>query len=168
MLQSLQKYQASLPWFERSFTLCTELYGKESLNAATTSFQYAQALALNGDVIGAVPKMRDAYAIFAKELGAEDKATKDTAFLLQAFTKNAVTVAKQAKSGKKVAAQNVKVSSRIQPVGSEVVAVSGMGSRGLQNIDELVKYIGGDTGSSSGGGTARQKAMQKKRRGGKR
>jgi len=46
--------------------------------------------------------------------------------------------------------------------------VDGVGSRGLQNIDELVKYIGGDTGGSGGSGAERQKSMQKKRRGGKR
>jgi hypothetical protein len=112
--------------------------------------------------------MRHAYATFAKELGLEDRSTKETEFLLQAFTTNAVNVAKQAKLGKKVAAPNVKVSSMIQPVGPEVAAVDGVGSRGLQNIDELVKYIGGDTGGSGGGGAERQKSMQKKRRGGKR
>jgi protein TIF31 len=157
-----------LPWFERSLTLCSELHGEDSLNAATISFQYSQALALAGDPIGAVPKMRHAYATFAKELGPEDRSTKETEFLLQAFTTNAVNVAKQAKLGKRVAAPNVKISSMIQPVGAEVAAVDGVGSRGLQNIDELVKYIGGDTGGSSGGGAERQKSMQKKRRGGKR
>src|SRR5271155_2406031 len=167
MLQSLREHQASLPWFERSLTLCTELHGKDSLNAATISFQYSQALALAGDPIGAVPKMRHAYATFAKELGPEDRSTKETEFLLQAFTTNAVNVAKQAKLGKKVAAPNVKVSSMIQPVGPEVAGVDGVGSRGLQNIDELVKYIGGDTGGSSSGGAERHKSMQKKRRGGK-
>ena len=166
MLQSLREHQASLPWFERSLSLCTELHGKDSLNAATISFQYSQALALAGDPIGAVPKMRDSYAIFAKELGPEDRSTKETEFLLQAFTTNAVNVAKQAKFGKKVATPNIKVSSTIQSVGPEVTA-DGVGSRGLQNIDELVKYIGGDTAGSSGG-AGRQKAMQKKKRGGKR
>jgi protein TIF31 len=168
MLQSLREHQASLPWFERSLTLCTELHGKDSLNAATILFQYSQALALAGDPIGAVPKMRDAYAIFAKELGPDDRSTKETGFLLQTCTKNAVNMAKQAKLGKKVAAPNVEVSSRIQLVRPEVEALDRVGSRGLQKIDELVKYIVGDTGGSSGGGTQRQKAMQKKRRGGKR
>jgi len=166
MLQGLREHQASLSWFEKSLNLCTELHGKYSLNAATISFQYSQALALAGDPIGAVPKMRDAYAIFAKELGPEDRSTKEAEILLQAFTTNAVNVAKQVKLGKKVATPNVKVNSTIQPVGPEV-AVDGVGSRGLQNIDELVKYIGGDNSSSSGG-AERQKAMQKKRRGGKR
>ena len=168
MLQSLREHQASLSWFENSLNLCTEFHGKDSLNAATLLFQYSQALALAGNPAGAVPKMRDAYTIFAKELGPENRSTKETQFLLQAFTTTAVSVAKQAKFGKKVATPNVKVNSTIQPVGPEVAAVDGVGSRGLQNIDELVKYIGGDSGGSSGGGAERQKAMQKKRRGGKR
>jgi len=168
MLQSLREHKASLSWFEKSLTLCAELHGKDSLNAATILFQYSQASALAGDPIGAVPKMRDAYAIFGKELGPEDRSTKETGFLLQAFTANAVNVAKQAKVGKKVATPNVKVNSTIQPVGPEAAVVDGVGSRGLQNIDELVKYIGGDNSGSTGGGAERQKAMQKKRRSGKR
>ena len=83
--------------------------------------------------------MRDAYTIFARELGPDDRSTKEAEFLLQHFTANAVNVAKQAKLGKKVVTPNVKVSSTVKPVGPDV---DGIGSRGLQNIDELVKYIG--------------------------
>lgn len=159
MLQSLREHQASLPWFEKSLSLCTELHGKDSLNTATISFQYSQALALAQDPIRAVPKMRDAYTIFAKELGPDDRSTKETEFLLQHFTTSAVNVAKQAKLGK-VATPTVKVSSTVKPVGPDV---DGIGSRGLQNIDDLVKFIGAvDVGG------ARQKTGQKKRRGGKR
>jgi protein TIF31 len=157
MLQSLREHQASLPWFEKSLALCTKLHGKDSLNAATISFQYSQALALAQDPIGAVPKMRDAYTIFAKELGPDDRSTKETEFLLQHFTTSAVNVAKQAKLGKKVVTPNVKINPIVKPVGPEV---DGIGSRGLQNIDELVKYIG----AVNVGGQV-QKATQKKRRG---
>jgi protein TIF31 len=160
MLQSLREHQASLPWFEKSLSLCTQIHGKDSLNAATISFQYSQGPALAQDPIKAVPKMRDAYTIFAKELGPEDRSTKETEFLLQHFTTSAVNVAKQAKLGKKVVTPNVVVSSTVQPVGPDV---DGVGSRGLQNIDELVKYIG----AVEVGGTTGQKNVQKKRRGGK-
>jgi len=160
MLQSLREHQASLPWFEKSLSLCTQLHGKDSLNAATISFQYSQALALAQDPISAVPKMRDAYTIFARELGPDDRSTKETEFLLQHFTASAVNVAKQAKLGKKVVTPNVNVSSTVKPVGPDV---DGIGSRGLQNIDELVKYIG-----AVDVGRAGQKTVQKKRRGGKR
>lgn len=104
--------------------------------------------------------MRDAYTIFARELGPDDRSTKETEFLLQHFTASAVNVAKQAKLGKKVVTPNVKVSSTVKPVGPDV---DGIGSRGLQNIDELVKYIG----AVEVRGTA-QKSGQKKRRAGKR
>ena len=162
MLQSLREHQASLPWFESSLALCTKLHGKESLNAATIAFQYSQALALAQDPISAVPKMRDAYTVFAKELGAEDRSTKEAEFLLQHFTTSAVNVAKQAKLGKKVVTPNVKFNSTVKAVGPEI---NDTGSRGLQNIDELVKYIGAvDVSGMSG----KAKAAQKKRRGGKR
>ena len=121
----------------------------------------SQALALAQDPISAVPKMRDAYTIFAKELGPEDRSTKETEFLLQHFTTSAVNVAKQAKLGKKEVTPSVKISSAVKPVGPEV---DGIGSRGLQNIDELVKYIGGVDVAR----TAAQRNAQKKRRGGKR
>jgi len=160
MLQSLREHQASLPWFEKSLSLCTQLHGKDSLNTATISYQYSQALALAQDPIGAVPKMRDAYTTFARELGPDDRSTKEAEFLLQHFTASAVNVAKQAKLGKKVVTPNVKVNSTVKPVGPDV---DGIGSRGLQNIDELVKYIG--TVDVRGPG---QKTGQKKRRGGKR
>jgi protein TIF31 len=161
MLQSLREFQASLPWFEKALALCIQIHGKDSINAAAISYQYSQALGLASDPISAVPKMRDAYTIFARELGPEDRVTKETAALLQHFTATAVNVAKQAKLGKKVAAPNVSVTAEVQPVGPEA---NGIGSRGLQNIDELVKYIGAiDVGTTSA-----QKTVQKKRRGGKR
>ena len=160
MLQSLRQHQASLPWFENSLSLCTQLHGKDSLNTATISFQYSQALALAQDPINAVPKMRDAYTIFAKELGPDDRSTKESELLLQHFTTSAVNVAKQAKLGKKVVTPNVKINSTVKAVGPDV---DGIGSRGLQNIDELVKYIGAVDVSSP-----TQKSGQKKRRGGKR
>ena len=161
MLQSLREHHASLPWFEKALALCTQVHGKDSLNAATILFQYSQALALASDPISAVPKMRDAYTIFAKELGPEDRSTKETALLLQHFTTTAVNVAKQAKLGKKVAAPKVNVTAEVQPVGPEA---GGIGSRGLQNIDDLVKYIG----ALNVGTTSAEKTVQKKRRGGKR
>jgi protein TIF31 len=102
MLQSLREHQASLPWFEKSLALCIQFHGKDSLNVASVSFQYSQALALVQDPIAAVPKMRDAKTIFARELGADDRTTKEAEFLLQHLTTSAVNVAKQAKLGKKV------------------------------------------------------------------
>lgn len=106
--------------------------------------------------------MRDAYTVFTKELGAEDRSTKEAEFLLQHFTTSAVNVAKQAKLGKKVVTPNVKFNSTVKAVGPEI---NDTGSRGLQNIDELVKYIGAvDVSGVSG----KANAAQKKRRGGKR
>jgi len=160
MLQSLREHHASLAWFERSLDHSTQIHGKESLNTATISFQYSQALALAQDPISAVPKMRDAYTVFAKELGPDDRSTKETEFLLQHFTTSAVNAAKQAKLEKKVITPNIKVTSTVQPIGPEA---DDTGSRGLQNIDELVKYIG-----AINVGEKAQKIVQKKKRGGKR
>lgn len=160
MLQNLREYQTSLPWFEKAYNLCSHLYGKESLNTATISFQYSQALALAQDPISAVPKMQDAYNVFAKELGPEDRSTKEAEFLLQHFTTSAVNAAKQAKSGKKPSAPNVKVTATVKPVGPEM---NGIGSRGSDNIDDLVQYIGAVNVASKG-----RKVEQKKKRGGKR
>jgi protein TIF31 len=161
MLQSLREHPASLPWFERSFSLCVKLHGIDSLNAATISFQYSQALALAQDPIGAVPKMRDAYRVFAEELGPEDRSTKEAKFLLEHFTTSAVNVAKQAKSAKKVVG-HLTVNSAVKPIGPEV---DDTGSRGLQDIDELVKYIG-NIGTVNVPARP-EKVARKKKRGGK-
>lgn len=159
MLQSLREYQASLQWFEKSLAFCIQVHGKDSLNTASLSFQYSQALALAKDPISAVPKIRDAYTIFAKELGPENRATKNAEFLLGHLTTTAVTMAKQEKLGKKVNTSSVVVNSAIKTLEQES---NGLASRGHQNIDELVKYIGAvDVGNT-------QKMGQKKRRGGKR
>jgi protein TIF31 len=169
MLQSLREHQVSLPWFERSLSLATKIHGQESLGTATISFQYSQALALAQDPIAAVPKMRDAYRVFSEQMGPEDRSTKEAKFLLEHFTTSAVNVAKQAKSGKKVVT-NVKVNSTVKAVGPEV---DGTGSRGLQNIDELVKYIGavnvdGKAAAAAAAAAAAEKVRKSKRRGGKR
>ena len=156
MLQSLQEHQNSLPWFDRSLTLCGEVHGKEGLNAASISFQMAQAHVLAHDPISAVPRMRDAYTIFAKQLGPKDKSTKETEFLLKHFTATAVVAAKQAK-GKKGPTEN---GNGTTPTALIEPEVNGLASRGLQSIDELVKYIG-DVSSKV------DKAAKKKR-GGKR
>jgi protein TIF31 len=161
MLQSLREHEASLPWFEYSLSLATKIHGQDSLSAATISFQYSQALALAQDPIAAVPHMRDAYRVFAEQMGPEDRSTKEAKFLLEHFTTSAVNVAKAAKSGKRVLT-NVNVTSTVKAVGADR---DGTASRGLQNIDELVKYIGA---VNIGAEKDKVAARKTKRRGGKR
>ena len=97
MLQSLKEYPESRKWFESCYSICEDLFGKHSINAATILFQLAQALALDGDPKGAVSKMRDAYNIFLAELGPTDRNTKEAESWLEQLTQNAVAIAKQAK-----------------------------------------------------------------------
>lgn len=97
MLQSLKEYGESRRWFEACYSLCEDLFGRQSVNAATILFQLAQALALDGDAKTAVNKMRDAYNIFLSELGPNDRNTKEAGTWLEQLTQNAVAIAKQAK-----------------------------------------------------------------------
>ena len=94
MLQSLKLYAESRKWFEACYSICEDLFGKQTINTATILFQLAQALALDGDSKGAVNKMRDAYNIFLAELGANDRNTKEAESWLEQLTQNAVSIAR--------------------------------------------------------------------------
>ena len=170
MLQSMKEYSESRKWFESCFTVCEDLFGKQSINAATILFQLAQALALDGDAKAAVSKMRDAYNIFHAELGPTDRNTKEAESWLEQLTQNAVAVAKQAKyiqerrlGGMKYLPR-MRAGTRLQPQNASAAAPSaasrsasttaassnGAGGIGLdsRSIDELLKYIEGDAAGS--------------------
>lgn len=172
MLQSLKQYSDSRRWFEASLSVCEDLFGRHSINAATILFQLAQALALDQDSKGAVNRMREAYNIFHSALGPNDRNTKEAESWLEQLTQNAVSIAKQAKDIQNrrlrrfQLTSNVSFGTRPQPqVGRTVTETAsrppssdgrsiGFDSR---SIDELLKFIeGGDGGSSP-------QAKQKKR-----
>jgi protein TIF31 len=153
MLQHLKDYHESRLWFEASLKICEDVYGKQSINAATLLFQLAQALALDQDSKGAVNRMRESYNIFLNELGPNDKNTKEAESWLEQLTQNAVSIAKHAKD---VQARRIRVSPRVtlgqtqpQPqVGQTAQAATGRDPRnsmGLdsRSIDELLKFIEG-------------------------
>ncbi|KAG9247841.1 clustered mitochondria-domain-containing protein [Calycina marina] len=174
MLQNLKEYHESRVWFEASLKICEDAYGKSSINSATLLFQLAQALALDSDSHAAVKRIRESYNIFHRELGAENKNTKEAENWLEQLTQNAVSVAKHAKETK--ARQALRGPSRVlgqtrpQPqVGQTVEAASGRSpSKGLDSrtISELVKFIEG----VDGGKTTTKKGVpgrsNPKRRGG--
>ena len=163
MLQHLRDYHESRLWFEASLKICEDVYGKNSLNAATLLFQLAQALALDKDSKGAVNRMRESYNIFLNELGANDKNTKEAENWLEQLTQNAVSLAKQAKD---MQARRVRAGIRVSPrvtlgqthpqpqVGQSVDAGvgrdrTGMGGLDSRSIDELLKFIEGTDQKSS-------------------
>jgi protein TIF31 len=157
MLQHLKDYHESRLWFEASLKICEDVYGKQSINAATLLFQLAQALALDQDSKGAVNRMRESYNIFLNELGANDKNTKEAESWLEQLTQNAVSIAKHAKD---VQARRIRAGIRVSPrvtlgqthpqpqVGQTAQAATGRDPRnsmGLdsRSIDELLKFIEG-------------------------
>lgn len=169
MLQHLRKYHDSRLWFEKSLQVCEEVSGKSSVNTATLLFQLAQALALDQDPKGAVHRMREAYNVFHRELGADDRNTKEAENWLEQLTQNAVSLAKHAKD---LQARKIRRFGTLSPrftlgaqrppqaqVGAQTAqdvattrAASGMNEK---SIEELVRYIeGGDQKQT----TARKKA----------
>lgn len=172
MLQTLKQYSDSRRWFEASLSLCEDLFGRQSINAATILFQLAQALALDQDSKGAVNRMREAYNIFHFELGPGDRNTKEAESWLEQLTQNAVSIAKHAKDIQNRRLRRFQLTSSIslgtrpQPQVGRTVAETASGpqssdarSIGLdsRSIDELLKFIeGGESGSSP-------QAKQKKR-----
>lgn len=185
MLQSLKEYTSSLAWFQASVDICESIYGKESINTATLYFQVAQACALTGAHKESINKMRDSYAIFKKELGPDDKNTKETEYWLSQLTQSAVNLAKQAKldatrrarqiGGGPGGAGGVAIGGSASALGRRVVSApivqqqasvadavkttTSIGSKGTQSIEELVKYISGETPAPQ------KKKVQKKRQG---
>lgn len=171
MLQHLKYYHESRLWFETSLAISEEVSGKQSVNAATLSFQLAQALALDQDPKGAVNRMRDAYSVFLAKLGPDDRNTKESEGWLEQLTQNAVSIAKHAKDiqarriRKVLLTPKVTLGTRPQPqVGqSPTDVVNGRdarSSRGLdsRSIDELMSFI-------EGGGDTSKKTPTKKRMG---
>ena len=171
MLQHLKLYHESRLWFEASLDICEEIYGKQSVNAATLLFQLAQALALDQDSKGSVTRMKESYQIFLAELGAEDKNTKEAESWLDQLTQNAVAIAMHA-------AQNAKVRTSIkmtpgaalgqtvpQPqAGQTPEAAAGRAAPSLTDVDsrsveELLKFIEG-TDQKKSGSSKKRKAGQ--------
>lgn len=163
MLQSQKLYPESLKWFESSVEICESVYGPDSVNAATLYFQIAQAMALTGDHKGSINRMRDSHNIFKTEFGEDNHNTKETHMWLSQLTQNAVQLARQAKmeaskrpprlgngpaslAGRTVSQptlQNQAAAPAVAPVEERI------GTKGLQSIDELVKYISGDVPATS-------------------
>lgn len=179
MLQHLKLYHESRLWFEASLDICEDIYGKQSINAATLLFQLAQALALDQDSKGSVNRMRESYNIFLAELGAEDKNTKEAESWLEQLTQNAVSIAKhavqtrRARTGIKMTPGAALGQTIAQPqVGQTAEATAGrdptnamdMDSR---SVDELLKFIEGNE-QKKGGSSKKRKPGQgnPKRRGG--
>ncbi|KAI5804481.1 clustered mitochondria-domain-containing protein [Geopyxis carbonaria] len=181
MLQALKFYTDSRKWFEASLTVCEDIFGKNSANAATLSFQLAQALALDNDSKGAVHRMRDAYNIFLAELGPEDRNTKEAENWLEQLTQNAVTIAKQAKDLQSRRQRLLKMTPRVtmsakpQPqvgqgsvtegrVAESTTSAEALGQLDSRSIDELMKYIEGAEAASKPKRTS--KTANPRRRGG--
>ena len=180
MLQHLKEYHESRLWFEASLKICEEVYGKQSVNAATLLFQLAQSLALDQDSKGAVNRMRESYNIFLAELGSSDKNTKEAESWLEQLTQNAVSIAKHAKD---VQARRIRAGIRVSPrvtlgqthpqpqVGQTAEAASGRDPRnsmGLdsRSIDELLKFIEGNDQKNKPTNKKRPGRSNPKRRGG--
>lgn len=176
MLQHLKDYHESRLWFEASLRICEDVFGKQSINAATLLFQLAQALALDGEPRDSVNRMRESYNIFLHELGANDKNTKEAESWLEQLTQNAVNVARQKKdTDARLRRAGIKVAPRVQPqpqVGQTAAATSGRDPRntmGLdsRSIDELLKFIEGSDAKSKSSSKKRTAGRSNpKRRGG--
>jgi protein TIF31 len=158
MLQSMKQYHESRVWFEASLAICEELSGKNSINTATLLFQTSQALALDKDMRAAVNRMRESYNIFNSILGPEDRNTKEAENWLEQLTQSAVSQARQLQDLAKGRLQRVRLTGGrggIRPQASVGQTVSettattrprtGTGGVDQRSIDELLRYIEGES-----------------------
>ncbi|QIW95940.1 hypothetical protein AMS68_001458 [Peltaster fructicola] len=177
MLQTLKQFHDSRIWFEASLSICEEVTGKSSINTATLLFQLAQALALDHDSKQAVAKMRESYTIFKNELGAENQNTKEAETWLETLTHSAVNQAKQANAmlqRRLLMRDNARGGARVGltgrttqplPATPSVDALqtsSATGRTDQRSLDELLKYINGEGGSTPKKGRTNPKRRQQK------
>ncbi|KAH6661649.1 eukaryotic translation initiation factor 3 135 kDa subunit [Plectosphaerella plurivora] len=156
MLQHLKAYRESREWFEESLRVCTKVFGEKSINAATLLFQLAQALALDQDSKAAVIRMRESWHIFKAELGADDKNTKEAESWLTQLTQNAVSIAKHAKDAQ---ARRLRVPFET----TNVLAPSTSTRTDDRSIEDLLKYIEGDSKQASQTSNRQQRGNPKRR-----
>jgi protein TIF31 len=157
MLQHVKAYHDSRLWFEESLRICENVFGKQSVNAATLLFQLAQALALDQEPKAAVQRMRESYNIFLAELGPTDKNTKEAETWLEQLTQNAVSIAKQDKLlasrrlrvggsvGGRLAAQarTSSPASTASKTSASTAVADNTPKVDSRSIDELIRYIEG-------------------------
>ncbi|KAI9658903.1 MAG: Intracellular distribution of mitochondria [Bathelium mastoideum] len=159
MLQSQRCYKESRLWFEDSLEICKKMCGENSINTGTLLFQLAQALALDHDAKGAVTKMQAARGIFSKELGPDDRNTKEADQWLGRLVSNAVSISKHLNDLKDNRSRRVTIrapTARQPPrigVSAADVTLPGQTVSGRRtnlddprDIEKLMKYINGDEG----------------------
>jgi len=168
MLQAMKQYHESRIWFEASLAICEDVSGKTSINTATLLFQTAQALALDKDMRGAVNRMRESYNIFKDVLGPEDRNTKEAESWLEQLTQSAVSQAKQLNDLAKGRIRRIQLTGRnpLRPAAdtpsASDAAVAAAGRTGSGRVDQrkiedLLKYIEGESGKPSKRTTANPK-----------
>ena len=159
MLQSQKCYRKSRAWFEGSLDICKKMSGENSVNTGTLLFQLAQALALDQDAKGAVARMQAARGIFSKELGPEDRNTKEAEQWLTRLVSNAVSISKHVNELKEYRSKRVAIrtpTERPQPhlgagsagmtLSEQQVADRTTNLDDRRDIDKLLKYINGEEG----------------------
>ena len=159
MLQSQKRYRESRMWFEESLEICKTMSGEQSINTGTLLFQLAQALALDQDPKGAVARMQAARGIFSKELGPEDRNTKEADEWLGRLVSNAVSISKHINELKENRSRRVAIRTlaprQQSRIGASSAAMTLPGQPtderrtdldDSRDIDKLLRYINGDEG----------------------
>lgn len=188
MLQSLKLYRESRQWFEASLEICEHVSGKDSINTATLLFQLAQALALDRDMHGAVNRMRQSYKIFNNLLGPDDRNTREADSWLRQLTSSAVAHGMHSHALHERKMRRVQFSTsggpgdrgaanasssaatagglRAQPQVGQTSAQSvgaGVATGDTRKVEDLVRYIQGDSPKKKTSSAAAAAAAAKKR-----
>ncbi|KAJ1667244.1 Intracellular distribution of mitochondria [Coemansia sp. RSA 1813] len=151
MLQSLRLYDDALRFFKSCLEIRIKLLGSEHVLVANAQHSLAKAYAIVGDFKMAVQSERDAHKYFNSKYGEEDPRTKETAEWMAELTFAAVRKAKLSAATRQklreVAASNLMHMERDGKQQQE-----GARASGLLPIDDLLKYITGDSKPRPRGG----------------
>ncbi|KAJ1876952.1 Intracellular distribution of mitochondria [Coemansia sp. RSA 486] len=159
MLQSLRLFEDALKFIQSSYEIRLRLHGPDNVVVANAQHALAKAYALTGDFKAAVQVERDAHHYFSNNFGEEDPRTKETAEWLGELTFNAVRTAKLTKAAREKLSQAAALGGLIQmsrgsqqegsaaaaAAGNDGTAAGGAAPKGSLPIDELLKFITGNS-----------------------
>ncbi|KAA8624751.1 TPR-12 multi-domain protein [Pyrenophora tritici-repentis] len=142
MLQSLPQYHESRLWFEAALAIHEELFDRKSISTANMLFQTAQAVAFDKDMRGGVNRMRESYNVFKEVLGPDHSTTKEAEGWLEQLIHSAVN---QLKAAQLPSNAKGRVRMQLPATSSTAASSSQRGAVDQRKIEDLLKYIEGET-----------------------
>ena len=185
----MSEHKLSLSVLNTSYNSTVSIFGPNHIQTAQSQHQLTQAHFLAGDINAALESAKAALPIFEKTVGKEHPQTKEVMRNVEVLSSVADNVERQKALGDQARARQLErlhaTQSRVgglrrrlgMPAGTTVngtsvngskpngiEAPSKIGTRGHLDVDELVNFIQGGSGTTSAQGTRAKHSLRGKRR----